>query len=306
VRLLREGRIIGWFQGRSELGPRALGQRSILSDPRRADGKEVLNSRVKHRESFRPFAPAVLAEHVAEWFETGGSESSAGDFMLRVCAFHAARRREVPAVVHVDGTGRLQSVSPAANPVFHRLLERFFRATGVPMLLNTSFNVMGEPIVETPDDALWSLLDTGLDACVIGDRVVRRRPGFTSLLDLYPWCPASRYVLEFAANGGALSGELDHLQTASFEVEAPARGKVTPRIGPLLYGLLRHIDGRTSGRELLRKLTPAMDEPTLVWRLGMLRRALVVRFSVEPVAPDRDGAATAGEAARAPVLKGES
>jgi carbamoyltransferase len=169
--LLSRGRIIGWFQGGSELGPRALGQRSILCDPRRNDGKEVLNSKVKRRESFRPFAPAVLLEEVKNWFEIGGT-NPASPFMLRVCNFARGKKDLVPAVVHVDGSGRLQTLTSEENGPFYDLVRSFYHRTGVPMVLNTSFNVKGEPIVETPGDAVACLLGTDLDCCVFGDRIV--------------------------------------------------------------------------------------------------------------------------------------
>jgi carbamoyltransferase len=180
---LCDGKIIGWFNGRSELGPRALGQRSILCDPRRSDMKDALNRRVKHREGFRPFAPVVLLEEARRWFELDGviDESPA---MLRVVPVRRDKLSLVPAIVHVDGTGRVQTVTHAENGRLYTLIRRFHERTGVPMLLNTSFNVAGEPIVETPADALLGMLVSGLDACVVGDRFVRARPGPHSMLDL--------------------------------------------------------------------------------------------------------------------------
>jgi len=173
VERLCAGEIIGWFDGGSELGPRALGQRSILCDPRRQDAKEVLNMRVKRREAFRPFAPVVLREEVENWFELRGAPAES-PFMLRVCEFQADKMGRVSAVVHIDGTGRLQTVTSEANGRFYELVKRFYEATGVPVLLNTSFNVMGEPIVETPEDAVACLLKGGLDCCVFEDRIVVR------------------------------------------------------------------------------------------------------------------------------------
>lgn len=171
VDLLCDGNIIGWFDGGSELGPRALGQRSILCDPRRPDGKEILNRRVKMREAFRPFAPAVTLAEAPSWFEFGGTTPES-PFMLRVCEVNAERKDEVPAIVHADGTGRLQTLTPEANGRFYELVKRFHERSGVPMLLNTSFNRMGQPIVETPTDAIECLLNTGLDCCVFEDRIV--------------------------------------------------------------------------------------------------------------------------------------
>jgi carbamoyltransferase len=172
--LLSEGHILGWFQGRSELGPRALGQRSILCDPRRPDGKEILNSRVKHREGFRPFAPVVTLEEAPAWFELDGKDPES-PFMLRICKFREGQGERVPAVVHVDGTGRFQTVTREANGRLYELVRRFQERTGVPIVLNTSFNVMGEPIIETPEDALLCFQSTGIDYCVLQNRLVKKR-----------------------------------------------------------------------------------------------------------------------------------
>jgi carbamoyltransferase len=176
VERLCDGEIIGWFDGRSELGPRALGQRSILCDPRRPEAKEILNRRVKKREAFRPFAPVILREEVENWFELRGAPPES-PFMLRVCEFKADKAGRVPAVVHVDNTGRLQTLTREANGRFYELVKRFYEATGVPVLLNTSFNVMGEPIVETPEDAIRCFLNSGLDCCVFEDRIVLKSAG---------------------------------------------------------------------------------------------------------------------------------
>lgn len=174
VQLLCDGKIIGWFDGGSELGPRALGQRSILCDPRRPDAKETLNRRVKMREAFRPFAPAVLLEHAADWFDFAGT-SRESPFMLRVVDVNRDKRNEVPAIVHVDGTGRLQTLTRENNGRFYELVSKFHETTGVPIVLNTSFNRMGEPIVETPAHAIACLLNTGLDCCVFEDRIVFKK-----------------------------------------------------------------------------------------------------------------------------------
>lgn len=291
VRRLVDGQILGWFDGGSEFGPRALGQRSILCDPRRPDGKEVLNARVKHREAFRPFAPAVLTEEAGAWFEMNGTSSSAGDFMLRVCAFHENRKEEVPAVVHVDGTGRLQTISEPMNPRFYRLIRRFYAETGVPILLNTSFNVMGEPIVETPADALWCLLYSDLDACVFEDRLVVRKEGYRSVLDLYPRVTAEpRYSLHLSLAGGRVSGELKDLETASFELRAAGGRSLTRHVEPSLLEILRQVDGKVDGWGLLARLQTSgrgLDERALVRELGALRRASLLGFGEQPVEESR-------------------
>jgi carbamoyltransferase len=193
VALLTQGKIIGWFQGRSELGPRALGQRSILCDARRPDGKVVLNSKVKHREAFRPFAPVILLEEAGNWFELEGVNFDS-PYMLRVCKFREDKKQLVPAVVHVDDTGRLQTVTKEANGRFYDLIKRFYEMTDVPIILNTSFNVMGMPIVESPEDALLCMMSTGIDYCVVGERLVKKRSDILLGLDTTPSKPLPTHL----------------------------------------------------------------------------------------------------------------
>jgi carbamoyltransferase len=171
AKLLSQGHVFGWFQGRSEFGPRALGNRSILADPRTGEMKDKLNSRVKHRQAFRPFAPIVLAEKANEIFE--GDEES--PFMLLAKEVRLEWRDRIPAVVHVDGTARVQTVRQDTNERLHRLLREFDAITGVPVLLNTSFNVKGEPIVETPEDAVNCFIGTGIDYLVLHDLLMAKR-----------------------------------------------------------------------------------------------------------------------------------
>jgi len=166
--LLAAGRIVGWFQGRMEFGPRALGGRSILADPRGTDTKDRLNARVKRREPFRPFAPAVLLERCGDYFDS----AAAAPFMLRVYGTREDRAAEIPAVVHVDGSARVQTVDRRQNPLFHRLIEAFERRTSMPMVLNTSFNIRGEPIVCSPDDALRCFFATAMDDLALGPYLV--------------------------------------------------------------------------------------------------------------------------------------
>lgn len=166
---IADGKAIGWFQGRMEWGPRALGNRSILGDPRRADMKDILNAKIKRRESFRPFAPSVLSEFVSEWFE----EDDDVPFMMQVFQIRPEKRERIPAVTHVDGSGRLQTVETSANPLYHALITAFFELTGVPMLLNTSFNE-NEPVVCKPQEALDCFLRTRMDVLVLGEWVVER------------------------------------------------------------------------------------------------------------------------------------
>jgi carbamoyltransferase len=166
---IADGKVIGWFQGRMEWGPRALGNRSILCDPRRADMKAILNTKIKRRESFRPFAPSILEEVVGDWFE----EDDAVPFMMQVFQIREQKRQLIPAVTHVDGSGRLQSVSRKANARYYELIEAFRDLTDVPMVLNTSFNE-NEPVVCKPAEALDCFLRTKMDILVLGNTILTR------------------------------------------------------------------------------------------------------------------------------------
>jgi len=164
-----KGKVIGWFQGAMEWGPRALGNRSILCDPRRADMKDILNRKIKRRESFRPFAPSVLRTEVSNWFESDADVP----FMMKVFQIKENKRSLVPAVTHVDGSGRLQTVTAESNSRYHALISTFFESTGVPMLLNTSFNE-NEPIVAKPDQAIDCFLRTKMDMLALGSHLIVR------------------------------------------------------------------------------------------------------------------------------------
>jgi carbamoyltransferase len=172
--LLQDGKVVGWFQGRMEFGARALGNRSLLADPSRADMREIINLRIKFREKFRPFAPSILEEHVGQWFEV----NEPAPYMEKVFPIRAEKRARIPAVTHVDGSGRLQSVSRKTNPLYHALISRFHDKTGIPIVLNTSLNE-NEPIVRTPGEAISCFLRTDMDAIALGPHLVDRgRPGF--------------------------------------------------------------------------------------------------------------------------------
>ena len=166
---IAKGNVVGWFQGRMEWGPRALGNRSIVCDPRRADMKDILNHKIKRRESFRPFAPSVMREAVRDWFETDYDVP----FMLQVYQIREEKRAQIPAVTHVNGSGRLQTVTESQNPRYYRLIDAFRELTGVPIVLNTSFNE-NEPVVNTPAEALDCFLRTKMDLLVMGDLMIRR------------------------------------------------------------------------------------------------------------------------------------
>ena len=167
--LISEGNIVGWYQGKMEWGPRALGNRSILADPRKAEMKDILNKKIKHRESFRPFAPSILEEHASNYFEIDKSSP----YMLMVAK--VKQPEKIPAVTHVDGTGRLQTVSKNSNSLYYELISEFFKITGVPVIINTSMNVMGEPIVNTPQQAYQMIVKTDMDYIVMGNCLVSKK-----------------------------------------------------------------------------------------------------------------------------------
>jgi carbamoyltransferase len=184
---IADSKVVGWFQGRMEYGPRALGSRSILGDARVVDMRDRINLKIKFREGFRPFAPSVLAEKADEWFDLRGKESP---FMLLVADVHE-NKREVPAVTHVDGSARIQTVRAETTPRYHALLSEFERQTGCPMVINTSFNVRGEPIVCTPEDAFHCFIRTHMDTLVIGNFVLRKEdqrsyPDIGDARDVFP------------------------------------------------------------------------------------------------------------------------
>ena len=169
AKLISEGNIIGWYHGKMEWGPRALGNRSILADPRDANMKDTLNEKIKHRESFRPFAPSILEEYVTEYFDIDVSSP----YMLLVA--QVKKPEKIPAVTHIDGTSRLQSVSKEVNPLYYDLINEFYNITGVPVIINTSMNVMGEPIVNTPEQAHAMILKTDMDSLVMGNYLIGKK-----------------------------------------------------------------------------------------------------------------------------------
>jgi carbamoyltransferase len=172
---LQEGKVVGWSQGRFEWGPRALGNRSILADPRRADMKDIVNVKIKFREPFRPFAPSVPADRAEQYFVLPeASKHYPARFMLYVVDVRGEKREILPAITHVDGTGRLQTVCQDVSPRYYRLIDTFGQATGVPVVLNTSFNLRGEPIVNTPNEAFHTFTQSGMDVLVLGEYAVEK------------------------------------------------------------------------------------------------------------------------------------
>jgi len=170
AKYIADGKVVGWFQGRMEWGARALGNRSILADPRRKDMRDILNLKIKHREPFRPFAPTILREYVRDYFEMDDEVP----FMEKVFLIKEEKRAEIPAVTHVDGTGRLQTLRREQNPRYYRLIEEFQKLTGIPIVLNTSFNE-NEPIVCKPEEALDCFLRTKMDIVVLERFIIRRK-----------------------------------------------------------------------------------------------------------------------------------
>jgi len=168
AQLIADGNIVGWYQGKMEWGPRALGNRSILADPRKADMKDILNAKIKHRESFRPFAPSILEEHTLDYFDI----DVPSPYMLMVVP--VKKPKDIPAVTHVDGTGRLQTISKEANPLYYDLINEFYKITAIPVIINTSMNVMGEPIVNTPEEAYQMIVKTDMDYIVMGNNLVNK------------------------------------------------------------------------------------------------------------------------------------
>jgi carbamoyltransferase len=174
---LAEGKLVGWIQGRAEYGPRALGNRSILADPRDFKMQDLINEKVKFRETFRPFAPSVLPEYADDYFEY----SQDSPYMDKTLVIKPAMRTKIAAVCHVDGTGRLQMVKKEWNPRYFELITCFYQLTGVPMLLNTSFNVMGKPLVHSLEDALIVFMTTGLDVLVVNDYLISKPESHAAL-----------------------------------------------------------------------------------------------------------------------------
>ena len=185
AKLIFENKIVGWFQGRMEWGPRALGARSILANPCNPEMKDILNKRVKHREEFRPFAPVVPIEDVAQWFECDNILPLPTDFMLMVYPIKEEKRKLIPAVVHVDGTGRLQTIRREQNPLYYDLIREFEKISNVPVLINTSFNIKGEPIVCSPYDAYRCMMGTGIDCTVMGNYLIWRKDNPKDMWESY-------------------------------------------------------------------------------------------------------------------------
>lgn len=264
--LLADGAVIGWVQGRSEYGPRALGNRSILADARPAENKTRVNAVIKKREGYRPFAPAVLDSAAEEYFELGTTEAR-HDFMGYTSPVRPDRRQELGAVTHVDGSARVQVVTRQGNARFHRLIEEFGRLTGTPVLLNTSFNNAAEPIVQSAEDAIVSFLTTGLDALVVGDCIVRRRQvDWQVYLDFRPRLAAFVALSE--------SRECFEGRVIAAREAVPERGEGKPTsVSRETYDLLARADGRQPLSALLHG--DAAAEPLVAELLELWDKRLI-------------------------------
>ncbi|WP_316528326.1 carbamoyltransferase family protein [Kitasatospora brasiliensis] len=250
--LLAQGAVVGWAQGRSEFGPRALGNRSILADPRPADNRTRINAMIKKREGFRPFAPMVVPEAAATYFELTDTAAN-HDFMSFVMRVRPEHREGLGAVTHVDGTARLQIVAPEVNERVHRLVTRFGALTGTPVLLNTSMNNNAEPVVQSVEDALTCLLTTDLDCLVVEDFLVRRRPGFLLALDGLVLSPRPVTKLEKSIRAGrAVSHEI------LLDYATGPRAEVSPE----LFALLERADGRQTVGALARAAAAGLTDRT--------------------------------------------
>ena len=233
-----DGQVLGWFQGRAEFGPRALGNRSILADPRDGGMVARINAAIKKREAFRPFAPTVLAEKAEQWFE-GVTPTP---YMSLTVSARAGRAEQIPAVVHVDGSARIQTLGAADNPGYRRLIEAFEARTGLPMVLNTSFNIRGEPLVESAEDAIRSFLESDLDLLVLEDRLVRKAafpaPATAGSEQVRPVHEAGTAELVSDPDGEPLSQQV-------------LSGGRTVELSPLEHGLWENCDGEAALEELL-------------------------------------------------------
>ncbi len=257
------GKVVAWFDGRSEFGPRALGNRSILADPRRAEMVEKINSAIKKREAYRPFAPTVLADKVGEWFEN----DSPSPYMSLTVQARADKAAQIPAVVHADGSSRLQSLASADNPKYYDLISRFDKLTGVPMLLNTSFNIKQEPIVETPADAMKSFLNSDLDLLVINGRLFQQRE--------FPEMLTSSMIPLAVPNFTAES--LSNSEGDNMSVRLMVRGE-TFDIEQLELGILEFSDGKNTLGEIVEYFEEnwSVEQDTIMSHLqGLYSRRLV-------------------------------
>lgn len=263
---LADNQVVAYFDGPAEFGPRALGNRSILADPRDAKNIARINTAIKKREAFRPFAPTVLYEHAADWFV----DVTPSPYMSLTVAVREDKRDAIPAVVHVDGTARIQTLQENAHPRYHALINAFFERTKIPMVLNTSFNIKGEPIVETPREAAWSFLRSDLDLLVLGDRLLQKRT-FPDPL---------RGGLIPHAFVGFNAEVVSDAQGEAVSTRILARGD-TFDVDQLELGLLEACDGETPVQDIITHFSEEwdVDHPTLIGGLERLYGMCLISFS---------------------------
>ena len=278
ARLIAGGAIIGWAQGRSEFGPRALGNRSILADPRPAENKDIINEMVKKREGFRPFAPSVLEECVDDYFDLPPNKKEL-PFMLFVVKVRKEKQQMLGAVTHVDGSARVHTVSRRTNERFWDLINEFGSLTGVPLLLNTSFNNNVEPIVDSAEDAIVCFLTTKLHYLVLGDYIVRRRgDDYLSYLDMVPSVPL--YIRIHQTRRYVSGNEMK----MTFHITNSYDGRYKIEISPELFGVLSDADGNRSLGDLMKNQgiesdqKPIVDEIVRLWT----KRAVNLRAAERP------------------------
>jgi len=271
--LLADGAIIGWVQGRSEFGPRALGNRSILADPRPAQNKDIINEMVKKREGFRPFAPSVLEESAGDYFDLPASKTHL-PFMIFVVNVRQEKRALLGAVTHVDGSARVHTVSKKTNEPFWNLINEFGKLTGVPVLLNTSFNNNVEPIVDSAEDAVVCFLTTKLHYLVVGNYLVRRRHhDHLAYLDMIPSMPLYTRMQQIKSY---VCG--DQSRTA-FQISNTYDQRYQVEISPELFGLLSNADGKTCLGQLLRRYGNGCDKKAPIDEIIRLWTKRVVKLS---------------------------
>ncbi len=274
VEELCDGSIVAWFQGGAELGPRALGQRSMLCDPRTVAAKNYLNLQVKKREAFRPFAPIVLAKHALDWFDFGESEPLS-PFMLRVAEALPRAKELIPAVVHFDGSARVQTVTKE-NGLLYPLLKRFYAKTGVPVLLNTSLNVAGEPIVETPRDVWRCLYSTPIYLCMIDQQLMVKNNISKSLLDFTATATITRYTIDKPGN------KIQNSLSVNIWANSPW-GELESKISIHHFFILNAQDGKRSGLQIMHDMQQDPNNPehrqSMLDALRVLHQFHAIRFS---------------------------
>jgi len=278
ARVLAEGSVVGWVQGRSEFGPRALGNRSILADPRPASNKDRINQLVKKREAYRPFAPSVIEEEADKFFEVRAAEQQL-EFMLYVVHVKEEKRQLLGAVTHIDGTARVQTVSRKTNPRFWELIQAFGERTGVPILLNTSFNNNAEPIVESIEDAIACFLTTGLDYLVVGDYLIQKKAGHRpqDYLRLAAFLPP--YANLYHKKGRSLRGKIaDSFYLGVSYSKADQYGRDRHELSQKMHELLSRSNGERPVAEVLTEMglnganisRPFIDELIELWSLRLI------------------------------------